>query len=108
MSQNNGRTGDFLIGAVIGAATGAALALLFAPKSGRELRGDITAESQKAVVRANEWKETAQMKGIELKDKALIVGGEWKDKAASKTSELSQTVANKTKDLKKYRNEKNK
>ncbi|NOV00880.1 YtxH domain-containing protein [Paenibacillus planticolens] len=39
---------DLLIGAVVGGLLGAATALLFAPKSGRELRSDI-AENAKAV-----------------------------------------------------------
>lgn len=39
---------DLLIGAVVGGLLGAATALLFAPKSGRELRSDIT-ENAKAV-----------------------------------------------------------
>ncbi len=38
---------SFLWGALTGAITGAAAALLFAPKSGRELRGDIADTAQK-------------------------------------------------------------
>ncbi|MGV3487537.1 MAG: YtxH domain-containing protein [Tuberibacillus sp.] len=33
-------TGSFILGAVIGGLVGAATALLLAPKSGKELRGD--------------------------------------------------------------------
>ncbi len=38
---------SFLWGALAGAVTGAVAALLFAPKSGRELRGDIAETAQK-------------------------------------------------------------
>jgi gas vesicle protein len=38
---NGTYTRGFLVGAVVGGAVGAVLALLFAPKSGRELRRDI-------------------------------------------------------------------
>ncbi|MCD1258996.1 YtxH domain-containing protein [Paenibacillus athensensis] len=37
---------DLLIGAVVGSVLGAATALLFAPKSGRELRSDIAGQAQ--------------------------------------------------------------
>lgn len=37
---------NFLIGAVVGGVLGAATALLFAPKSGRELRSDIAEQAQ--------------------------------------------------------------
>ncbi|MDU0204208.1 YtxH domain-containing protein [Paenibacillus sp. MAH-36] len=45
-SEKKGK--DLLIGAIVGGLLGAATALLFAPKSGRELRKDI-AENAKAV-----------------------------------------------------------
>ncbi|MCY9663240.1 YtxH domain-containing protein [Paenibacillus chondroitinus] len=45
-SEKKGK--DLLIGAIVGGLLGAATALLFAPKSGRELRNDI-AENAKVV-----------------------------------------------------------
>ncbi|GAA0379912.1 YtxH domain-containing protein [Bacillus horti] len=43
MGANNNMSGkDFLIGALTGAIVGAAAALLLAPKSGKELRVDLT------------------------------------------------------------------
>lgn len=45
-SEKKGK--DLLIGAIVGGLLGAATALLFAPKSGRELRSDI-AENAKTV-----------------------------------------------------------
>jgi hypothetical protein len=40
-------TKTFALGALIGAAAGAAMALLLAPKSGRELRSDIRRQSDR-------------------------------------------------------------
>ncbi|WP_233487845.1 YtxH domain-containing protein [Aerococcus sp. 1KP-2016] len=42
MSRN---TGSFLLGAIIGGTAGAVAALLFAPKSGRELRDDLNQQA---------------------------------------------------------------
>lgn len=43
MSENHNMNGkDFLIGTFVGAIIGASVALLFAPKSGRELRTDLS------------------------------------------------------------------
>lgn len=44
--SNEKKGKDLLIGAVVGGILGAATALLFAPKSGRELRNDIAEQAQ--------------------------------------------------------------
>lgn len=44
----------FLIGAVVGGAVGAVVALLFAPKSGRELRRDIADRTEEVVDKAQQ------------------------------------------------------
>jgi gas vesicle protein len=86
MAENSGK--DFVVGAVIGAAVGAGLALLFAPKSGKELRGDINQGTVQVRDRASEWKDVAQAKGLEWKDIAQAKGQEWKEIASEKGSEL--------------------
>jgi gas vesicle protein len=88
MAENKGR--DFLVGTFIGAAVGASLALLFAPKSGKELRGDINEGAYQVRDRAAEWKDIAQEKGLEWKDIAQAKGQEWKEIATEKGSELKQ------------------
>lgn len=61
MANMNGK--DFLLGAVTGAVIGAVTALLFAPKSGRELRSDISEQyhnvSEKTQELAGKAKELA-------------------------------------------------
>lgn len=103
--QKDGLSGkDFIIGAVLGAMAGAGLALLFAPKSGEELRNDINQGALKVKDRANEWKESVT--DGEMKDRAIAFGTELKDKALDKTAQLTKKVVEKTGDLKNKATEK--
>jgi gas vesicle protein len=102
--NNNGR--DFIVGTIIGAAVGAGLALLFAPKSGKDLRGDINHGAVQVRDRATEWKDIAQTKGLEWKDIAQAKGQEWKELATEKgselkhkTQEITSTVQTKLQDM---------
>ncbi len=53
-TDGNSYTRGFLAGALIGGLTGAVVALLFAPKSGRELRRDIAERTSELYDRAQE------------------------------------------------------
>lgn len=56
MSSDQGAyTKGFVLGAIVGGAVGALLALLFAPKSGRDLRRDIADKSEEIVDKASEF-----------------------------------------------------
>lgn len=68
---------SFLKGAFIGALVGAAAALLFAPKPGRELRGDL---SDKLAVVSDKTKEVCSTVG-------------------TKATEIAKTVSNKASDV---------
>lgn len=96
-ANNNGK--NFIVGTIIGSVVGATVALLFAPKSGRELREDINKGAAQAKDMAYEWKEVAQEKGAELKDRAYEKGNELTQKAMDSTSDIRKTVAQKTQDL---------
>ncbi|GAA0291413.1 gas vesicle protein [Gracilibacillus halotolerans] len=87
-NQENINSKDFLIGALIGGMAGAALALIFAPKSGKELRGDINQGASYVKDRASEWKDVAAVKG-----------NEWMDKAKQQSQQLGDTVSQKSQDL---------
>lgn len=52
--NNSSYSKGFLIGAVVGGAVGAVVALLFAPKSGRELRRDIAERTEEVVDKAQQ------------------------------------------------------
>ena len=88
MSEHHGRgrrdesdLGTQLTCFAIGATVGAVVALLFAPKSGRELRQDVADATRKGVDRARET-------GTQLSARA----GEYYDTAASKAGELASSA----------------
>ena len=66
---NGGGGTSFLFGVVVGALAGAGVALLLAPKSGAELRGDLS-ESM------NSLKDSATRKVRDVKDRASAT---WSD-----------------------------
>ena len=73
---------------LVGGGIGAILALLFAPKSGEELRGDIADVTRKGIEKS---KEAAS----QLQDKA----GEYYEVSRDRASELYQTATEKATDL---------
>lgn len=60
--RNNNNTYAFLLGTAIGAAVGAVTALLFAPKSGKELRHDIAEKSSELYGKASDYCVTTSEK----------------------------------------------
>jgi gas vesicle protein len=73
---------------LIGGGIGAVLALLFAPKSGEELRGDIADATRKGIEKS---KETA----AQLQDRA----GEYYEATRDKATDLYATASEKASDL---------
>jgi gas vesicle protein len=84
---------------LIGGGIGAILALLFAPKSGHELRGDIADATRKGIEkgretaalvgeRAGEYYEVSREKAGELYHTAQEKAGELTEKAREKVDEL--------------------
>ena len=73
---------------LVGGGIGAIIALLFAPKSGEELRGDIADATRKGIEKS---KETAS----HLQDKA----GEYYEVSRERASELYQSAAEKAGEL---------
>jgi len=90
MAENDSTSSavDRLTYLLIGAGIGATVALLFAPKSGRELRGDIADASRKSIDYTTE-------KARQLGDKAQDVYGQ----AAQKAQDLYGQTAQKATDL---------
>ena len=67
--DNDGRDNGFAAGIITGALVGAGLALLFAPKAGTELRGDLNdslGSLRDAVARR--YRTLAEMAGVELEN----------------------------------------
>ena len=75
-------TGTNLVCFLLGAAVGAAVAILYAPASGVETREQIASK-------AGEWKE----KAAEVKDQAVEKAGHWKEVASTKLHEMTGRAA---------------
>jgi gas vesicle protein len=70
MADNSGVTKGFVLGLLAGGAIGAILALLYAPKSGRELRADIKARTDEFMESAEEALDNARTKLPEITTEA--------------------------------------
>ncbi|MGM8215648.1 YtxH domain-containing protein [Bacillaceae bacterium W0354] len=101
---------DFLIGTLIGSIVGASVALLLAPKSGRELRQDLNQGARTVRDRAGEWKDVAyekgsewsqqiQDKGKELSSKVKETTGQWQEKMNQFKNETFNNGVDAAKDL---------
>ncbi|MCR4440218.1 MAG: YtxH domain-containing protein [bacterium] len=81
----NKEGGAFLKGFLIGGAVGAIIALLYAPKSGKETREDIKK-------RTEEFLEEADREVSELKRRAATLVGEGRRRAAELAEEAEEKV----------------
>jgi gas vesicle protein len=80
--ENGGSgTGSFLLGALVGGVIGAAAALFLAPKSGSEMREDLT-------VQATQFKD----KSIEISTVAKEKATEFTSVAKERTGEISKSI----------------
>nr|WP_295970992.1 YtxH domain-containing protein [uncultured Bacillus sp.] len=79
---------DFLIGTLIGGIVGSLTALLLAPKSGKELRGDI-----------NNQALLLKEKTEQLRDTAVVKGNELASTVKDKTASISKTVSQQSSEL---------
>lgn len=91
MANMNGK--DFLLGAVTGAVIGAVTALLLAPKSGRELRGDIATQYHNVAQKTQEIAGTVKSKSQEWAGKAKEVAGHVADDIRSWKEGRDQSAA---------------
>lgn len=77
---------------LIGGGIGAILALLFAPKSGHELRGDIADATRKGIDRSREAAQHLSDRAGEYYEATRERAGELYSTAASKVGEVAQTA----------------
>lgn len=102
MNDNNKEASikNFMLGAIFGALVSAVAALLFAPKSGKELRKDISESTTKTLENTDEYFERAREKGTEVmqsvEDAAVsyynIAGSKMKSAFTHTEDQLNQTV----------------
>ena len=77
---------------LIGGGIGAILALLFAPKSGEELRGDIADATRKGLEKGKETAAQLQEKAGELKNKAGEIAEKAKSAATSTANPFTAAI----------------
>ena len=78
---------------VVGATVGAVVALLFAPKSGRELREDLADSARKGVDRARETGSQISAKAGEYYDTASARAGEFASSAREAVTSRGERVS---------------
>ena len=77
---------------LVGAGIGAVLALLFAPKSGEELRNDIADATRKGIDRSKEAAQHLGAKAGEYYDSARETAGEYYESTRERATELYDTA----------------
>ena len=77
---------------LIGGGIGAILALLFAPKSGQELRGDIADATRKGIDRSREAAQQLGDRAGEYYEATRARASELYSQASDKVSEVAQTA----------------
>jgi gas vesicle protein len=80
---------------LVGAGIGAVLALLFAPKSGEELRNDIADATRKGIDKSKEAAQQLGAKATEYYDTTRAKAGEYVEATREKASELYDTATTK-------------
>jgi len=80
---------------LVGAGIGAVLALLFAPKSGEELRNDIADATRKGIDKSKEAAQQLGVKATEYYDTTRAKAGEYVEATREKASELYDTATTK-------------
>lgn len=91
---------------LVGAGIGAVLALLFAPKSGEELRNDIADATRKGIdkskeaaaqigAKANEYYDAGRQKAGEYYDSARETAGEYYEATRERAAEIYDTASTK-------------
>ena len=90
MSEKKGYAKGFLLGILAGGATGGLLALLFAPKSGKEMRKDIVNKKNELVEDVEKYAENAKVKANDFFNDGKKKAGEFVEDAKRKAGEISK------------------
>ncbi|WP_051237702.1 YtxH domain-containing protein [Lacticigenium naphthae] len=86
------REEGFFLGTIIGAVLAGVTVLLFTPKSGKELRGDISHQTELAKDSAKDYIDIAKEKSYELKENAQKTSEEYKKTASEKVDLMKDKV----------------
>lgn len=86
--SSNGTTGTAVTFLLIGLGVGAALGLLLAPKTGKQLRKDLRSSYDDALETASDWTEEARDRIEDVVEKS----GDFADELRAKTKPLSDLL----------------
>jgi len=86
--MDNGRVGEFLKGFLIGGIAGAIAGIIYAPKSGRETREDISRKSDELIAKAKAEYDVTLEKTKKSYDGAIKKLKELEEEALQKVNEL--------------------
>lgn len=92
MRESNSKAKTFLLGALIGGAVGAVTALLFAPKSGRELRRDIVDSTTDMYDRATDFVSNTIQEGKNKAQGIIDAAKRQADSLLNKSSDIYDDV----------------
>jgi len=99
MKNNDSKTKTFLLGALIGGTIGAVTALLFAPKSGRELRRDIVDTTTEMYDKTTDLLNESKQKFENLKDAAKRQADSLLHKASEFYEDVNGQIATSTESI---------
>jgi len=95
MGNDNDNISTRLTYLLIGGGIGAVIALLFAPKSGQELRGDLADATRKGIDKSREAAQQLSERAGEYYESTRERAGELYNQAASKASEVYSQASEK-------------
>lgn len=87
------RTEDFIKGLLVGGLIGAALGILYAPKSGKETREEIGRKTEELMAKAKEEYEVALEKSKKAYDAAVNRLKQMESSAKEKVDEMEEKVS---------------
>lgn len=91
--EDNRSVKGFMLGMLAGGVAGGLLALLYAPKSGVELRGDIRKKSQELLTETGEYIGSARDRAGELISEGRKKAGELYDDVKEKAGVLQDNIS---------------
>ena len=96
--ENDGMAKGLIVGFIAGSIAGAAIALLYAPKTGKELRADIKEKTSDLMDDAQEYKARAKSTAIDIinegKQKASSLVDEARRKADTIMGDADRVITN--------------
>lgn len=85
---------QFISGAFIGALVGSVTALLFAPKSGRELRSELNDQFSLVLDKTEQWKDTVVQKSNDFKALTIDATAKMKNSIKEQSTDLMDKIQN--------------